>query len=474
MPGSPRLFGTDGMRGAFGQPPLERRIVEQVAYELVRGIAENGPDTPFVIAGGDTRESTDEIARWVASGVRAAGGTLRWAGVIPTPGVAWLVRELAADAGVAISASHNPHPDNGVKILSAEGIKLEDDRERELEARVAASSHRAMAALDTKALTCDTSLREAYAEHLVSRLVGDRTESGKPQGTPLNGLRVGLDAGNGAATPLAAAIFRKLGATVRAIGDQPDGRNVNAHCGSTAPEQISRLVLEHALDLGFAFDGDADRVIACDEQGTVRDGDDLLLLWARHLRRAGLLEPPSIVATSMSNLGLDRALGAEGITVVRCDVGDRQVVETLRARGLLLGGEPSGHLVHLGLATTGDGLLTALEVASIVRKAGERSGERSGQPASRLFAGFERFPQLLRNVRVRAKPPLASVSGLGELVADVERRLGGEGRLVLRYSGTEPLVRIMIEAREAAQVHALAQELAAFLEARLGLETAVV
>ena len=251
-----------------------------------------------------------------------------------------------------------------------------------------------------------------------------------------------------------------------AIGDRPDGRNVNAHCGSTAPEQISRLVLEHGLDIGFAFDGDADRVIASDEQGTVRDGDDLLLLWARHLRRAGLLEPPSIVATSMSNLGLDRALGADGISVVRCDVGDRQVVETLRARGLLLGGEPSGHLVHLGLATTGDGLLTALEVASIVR--------RSGEPASRLFAGFERFPQLLRNVRVRAKPPLASVSGLGELVADVERRLGGEGRLVLRYSGTEPLVRIMIEAREAAQVHALSQELAAFLEARLGLETAVV
>jgi phosphoglucosamine mutase len=469
VPGSARLFGTDGMRGAFGHPPLERRVVEQVAYELVRSIAENGHDNPVVIAGGDTRESTDEIARWVASGVREAGGTLRWAGVIPTPGVAWLVRQLAADAGVVISASHNPHPDNGVKILSAEGIKLHDDRERELEARVAASAHPATSALDADGVGCDASLLEAYAEHLVSRLVGDRTGSGPPS-KPFTGLRVGLDAGNGAATPLAAVLFRRLGATVCAIGDQPDGRNVNAHCGSTAPEQIARLVLEHGLHLGFAFDGDADRVIASDEQGTVRDGDDLLLLWARHLRGAGLLEPPSIVATSMSNLGLDRALGAEGITVVRCDVGDRQVVETLRARGLLLGGEPSGHLVHLGLATTGDGLLTALEVASIVW----RSSELSGEPASRLFSGFERFPQLLRNVRVRAKPPLSSVSGLGELVADVERRLGGEGRLVLRYSGTEPLVRIMIEAREAAQVHALSQELAAFLEARLGLETAVV
>jgi phosphoglucosamine mutase len=457
---APRLFGTDGMRGAFGEAPLDRTVVERLAYELTRGLAATGAVPPSVVAGGDTRESTEEIARWVAAGVRAAGGEMRWAGVVPTPGVAWLVRHLGADAGVVISASHNPHPDNGVKILSADGFKLGDQEERELEARVASSRHAPGASLPADGPAYDSRLRAAYAEELLARV------DGAAHGAPLAGLRVGLDAGNGAATPLAAALFGRLGAMVCAVGDQPDGRNVNAGCGSTAPEVISRLVRERKLDLGFAFDGDADRVVACDEAGTVRDGDDLLFAWARDLRQAGLLEPPAIVATSMSNLGLDRALRADGIEVVRCDVGDRQVVETLRARGLLLGGEPSGHLVHLGLATTGDGLLTALEVAAIVR--------RSGTAASRLFAGFERFPQVLRNVRVRAKPPLEGVAGLSVLVAEVERKLGGEGRLVLRYSGTEPLVRVMIEGRSAAEIQDLAEELAGFFEARLGVETALV
>jgi phosphoglucosamine mutase len=454
----PKLFGTDGIRGAFGQPPLERATIERVAYELVRGLRARTSDrAPVVVAGGDTRESTDAIASWVAAGVQDGGGELRWGGVVPTPGVAWLVRHLGADAGVVISASHNPHPDNGVKILSADGFKLADDVERELEARVARSPYSPRGAAAGPAPLVDSGLRDAYAGELLTRAGGDGGA-----GRPLAGLRVGLDAGNGAATPLAALLFERLGASTVTVGDRPNGRNVNADCGSTAPEHLARLVRARGLDLGFAFDGDADRVIACDETGTVRDGDDLLFLWGRHLASQGALSPAAVVATSMSNLGLDRALAAHSIEVVRCDVGDRQVVETLRARGLLLGGEPSGHLVHLGLSTTGDGLLTALQVAAIVR--------RSGGPASRLFGGFERYPQVLRNVRVRAKPPLASVEGLDALVASTERRLGGEGRLVLRYSGTEPLVRVMIEGRDAATIDHLAGELTTLLARVLGAE----
>jgi phosphoglucosamine mutase len=388
--------------------------------------------------------------------VRAGGGELRWAGVVPTPGVAWLVRHLSADAGVVISASHNPHPDNGVKILSADGFKLGDDAERKLEERVARSQHEPSSA-PAPGLSFDSGLREAYAGALLALAGADDAAA-----RPLVGLRVGLDAGNGAATPLATLLFERLGAATVTVGDRPDGRNVNADCGSTAPQHLARLVRARGLDLGFAFDGDADRVIACDETATIRNGDDLLYLWARHLAGEGLLTPAAVVATSMSNLGLDRALRAQAIEVVRCDVGDRQVVETLRARGLQLGGEPSGHLVHLGLATTGDGLLTALQIAAIVR--------RSGGPASRLFGGFERYPQVLLNVRVRAKPPLASVEGLGALVAETERRLGREGRLVLRYSGTEPLVRVMIEGQDATVIDQLAGELVAFLALRLGVE----
>jgi phosphoglucosamine mutase len=460
-----RLFGTDGIRGCFGHHPLERAVIEQVAYELTRGLSAPNGRKPLVVAGGDTRESTEEIARWIATGVRAGGGVVRWAGVIPTPGVAWLVRHLSADAGVVISASHNPHPDNGVKILSADGFKLGDESERQIEAGVRGSRH--SSALDAnacEALAVEEELLEAYAAELLSR--SPEGGSSTDPSLALRGLRVGLDAGNGAATPLAARVFEQLGASVVIVGDRPDGRNVNAGCGSTSPENLARLVREQGLDIGFAFDGDADRVIACDDQGTVRDGDDLLYIWARHLERAGLLAPAAVVATSMSNLGLEHALRRDGIEVVRCDVGDRQVVETLRGRGLILGGEPSGHLVHLGLATTGDGLLTALQVAGIVR--------RAAVPASRLFDGFERFPQVLRNVRVTAKPAFAALDGLSELVASVEHRLGAEGRLVLRYSGTEPLVRVMIEGQDADTIDRLAGELTEFFEQRLGIETAHV
>ena len=280
-----------------------------------------------------------------------------------------------------------------------------------------------------------------------------------PTGKPLAGMRLVLDAANGAASSLAGEIFTELGADAEVIHGAPDGRNINRECGSTHPESLASRVLSAGADLGFAFDGDADRTILVDPQGQVHDGDAMLFLWALDLARRGELDPAAIVATSMSNLGLERALAPHGIAVVRCDVGDRAVVEALREGGLVLGGEQSGHLVCLSASTTGDGLLTALTMARLV-------AER-GQPVAALLAGFRRYPQLLRNLRVTRKRPFESLPKVVEARRSVESRLGTEGRLVLRYSGTEPLARIMIEGPDQAIIESLAGELEAALVAEL-------
>jgi phosphoglucosamine mutase len=448
-----RLFGTDGIRGAFGRPPLDRETVQRVAWEVGRSATERAPAEPHILLGGDTRDSTVPIAEWVAAALAAAGARPRWLGVLPTPGVAFLVRELGAAGGIVISASHNPHPDNGIKVLDAAGFKLSVEAERALERRIAAA---AVPALEASSLEADPEPSRRYATALAQAAregLGDR---------PFSGLRIALDAGNGAAAPLAADLFRALGAEVPVcLGDRPDGTNVNQGCGSTAPEELARRVVEAGCDLGFAFDGDADRVVMVDDRGAVRDGDEILFLWARDLHRRGRLTPPAVVATTMSNLGLDRALAREGIAVRRCDVGDREVVDALRRDGLVLGGESSGHIVHLGLSTTGDGLLTALGVARIA--------VRAGRPLSEQLAGFERFPQVLRNVRVRHKPPLESIAPVQRAVRDIELRLGADGRLLLRYSGTEPLARIMIEGPDPGAVTAWSEELAAVLEREIGV-----
>ncbi|HVS66010.1 MAG TPA: phosphoglucosamine mutase [Thermoanaerobaculia bacterium] len=451
----PRLFGTDGIRGAFNEPPLDRDTVQRVAWEIGRRAVQDAAAVggARVVVGGDTRDSTSELATWVVGALQAAGADAVWLGVIPTPGVAFAVRELEAAAGVVISASHNPHPDNGIKILDSSGFKLGVTVERELEARVAAGAKRELspAVLSTVAEPIDryaASLAAAAREGLGAR--------------PLEGLRIALDTGNGAATFLAPPLMAELGAVVPVqLGADPDGTNVNLGCGSTAPEELARQVVAAGCDVGFAFDGDADRVVMIDDTGAVRDGDEILFVWARDLLERGLLEPPEVVATTMSNLGLARALRGVGITLHRCDVGDREVVEALRTRGLMLGGESSGHVVHLGLSSTGDGLLTALSVARIVAT--------GGRSVSDLLGGFERFPQVLRNVRVRHKPAFETLAPVERAARDIGQRLGDEGRLVLRYSGTEPLARIMIEGPDSDSVMAWSEELAAVIEREIGL-----
>ncbi len=444
-----RLFGTDGVRGRFGEPPLIEGTVTALGASLGRFLAERGqPRT--VVVGGDTRESTPEIARWLAAGLAATGARVLAAGVLPTPGIAWLTRELGAGAGLAVSASHNPHPDNGIKLLSPNGAKWSDDDEAEIERRMAEP---APAAPATAALgAVDPALAARYLDHLAA------TVAGGPH--PLAGLRVVLDAGNGAASPHAAPLFERLGATVILLGAAPDGKNVNLRCGSTDPAAMAAVVLATGADLGAAFDGDADRAILADERGRVRDGDAILYLWARDLAARGELAPKVIVATTMSNLGLERALARDGIGLVRCPVGDRYVAETLRREGLRLGGEQSGHILDLKLSETGDGLLTALHLAAIVA--------RTCRPLSELLAGFARFPQILENVRVGRKIDFAALPRVTAAARAVEERLGADGRLVLRYSGTEPLARIMLEGPDQATIEAMAGEIADALRAELG------
>ena len=448
----PRLFGTDGIRARFNEPPLDRETVTALAVQLAATLRESGNGAaPRVVLGGDTRESTPEICRWLAAGLAAGGVDVRYAGVVPTPGVAWLVRHLGAAAGVVVSASHNPYPDNGVKLIDPAGFKWSDEDELRLERRLRASPASAVPDLPAAQPRAEPELRELYLRHLAATLPGER---------PLAGLRVVLDAGNGAASTYAGELFGRLGADAELLHAEPDGRNVNLKCGSTAPEEMAARVVAAGADLGAAFDGDADRCILADETGTVRDGDAILYLWATGLHRDGRLQPPQIVATSMSNLGLERALAPEGIGLVRCAVGDRYVVEAMQREGILLGGEQSGHIVQSQLASTGDGLLTAIQMA-FLRQAAQR-------PLSAMLAGFRRYPQILLNVRVAKKVDFQALPGVTAQARAVEERLGRDGRLVLRYSGTEPLARIMIEGPEQRMIDDLAEELAVAIRRELG------
>jgi phosphoglucosamine mutase len=453
---STRLFGTDGVRGHFGEPPLDRPTVTALAVHLGAILREQRPAEsapPRVVLGGDTRESTPEICRWLAAGLAASGVEVCYAGVIPTPGVAFLARQTGADAGVVVSASHNPYPDNGIKLLDPQGTKWSDEAEAALERRLRTRPEVGEVAADRQP-DADPAMRESYLAHLAA------TVSTVPGELPLAGLRVVLDTGNGAASGYAAELFARLGAGVTSLHAAPDGRNVNAGCGSTAPGEMAARVVAAGADLGAAFDGDADRCILADEQGVVRDGDAILYLWATGLHRQGALDPPRIVATSMSNLGLERALAAEGIGLVRCAVGDRYVVEAMRREGIRLGGEQSGHIVESRLTSTGDGLLTAVQMALLRR--------RDGRPLSAMLAPFRRYPQVLLNVRVKRKAAFETLPEVAAAARSVEERLGADGRLVLRYSGTEPLARIMIEGPGQEVIDALAEEIAVAIRGELG------
>lgn len=445
------------MRAAFGTPPLDRSTVQAVGYWFARlGMPPAPPASsrPLLILGGDTRDSRAEITAWLAAAARAAGAKVRSAGIVPTPAVALLVTELGAMGGIVVSASHNPGTDNGVKLIGPDGFKVSPSVERTIEDRLAKSEDGGGASSQPRSLDGpreEAALANRYLDHLRASLPGDR---------PLEGLRVAVDAANGAAAPHAGRLFRSLGADCRVTCDSPDGRNINRDCGSTCINRIAAFTRETGSDLGAALDGDADRAILCDHLGGICDGDILLYVWASHLADRNLLPGRRIVATTMSNMGLDRALERRGIDVLRCGIGDREVAAAMRREGIRLGGEQSGHLLDLNLGTTGDGLLTAAAVAGIVSS--------SGRSLADLASGFRRFPQTLRSVAVGEKPPLETVPGLSDAVGAAERELGVSGRVLLRYSGTEPLARVMIEGPDQQQIEVLCRRIAQVIEAELG------
>ena len=413
----PRLFGTDGIRGRFGEPPLDENTVRRLGCALAVRLSSNAAATgraARVVLGGDTRYSTPEIAGWLHEELTAGGVHVEYLGTVPTPAVADVARRLPADCGIAVSASHNPAPDNGIKLIDHLGFKWPAAAEAELEQLMELKTPRRRAAEKTSVEPEPNPVAVATWFSDLKNSLGS---------TRLDGLQVVADAGHGAASPFVEDLFRQAGAEIEVHNRQPDGYNINHGCGSTHPEVVSGLVAESSADLGLTFDGDADRCLIADRAGD-RDGDAILYLWATDLHRRGELPGNAVVATTMSNLGLEVALRRQGIDLVRCDVGDRHVVSTLKERGLALGGEQSGHIVHLGLSTSGDGLLTGLQVARIMAS--------SGRSLADLLLDFHRLPQLLLNVPVAHKPDLDSLPRVVESQRDIERTLGDRGRLVLR------------------------------------------
>ena len=447
-----QLFGTDGIRGIPGKHPLDDVTLERVGFALGQHVlsqarAQGGPSR--VLIGRDTRESGPHISERIARGLSAAGAEPVSAGVLTTPGVAWLVSREGFAAGVVISASHNPYHDNGVKLISSSGMKFPDAVEAQIETLILAAS----SATPAPPALCRDAGKKLHDDYLAGL-----RQSVVP-GARLGGMKIVLDCANGAASDLAPELFRSLGASVIAIHNTPDGRNINAGCGSLHPAIMQQCVLESGSALGVAFDGDADRALFAGASGKLVDGDGVLLAAGRYLKSTGRLKGDVIVGTTMANLGLERALERAGLKLARTAVGDRYVLEEMQRIGANLGGEQSGHILFLDDATTGDGMLTALKMASIVSIAG---------PLDALVADLKIFPQKIVNVPVKSKPPLESLPEVSRLLKEAEVALGNSGRIVLRYSGTERLARIMVEAEREDDVRRWTEALATALCTAIG------
>jgi phosphoglucosamine mutase len=434
-----RLFGTDGVRGKAGESPLDRATVRRLGAALARALRE-GDGTVRFLAGRDTRESGGWIERELAFGIRSQHGILTSAGVIPTPAIAYLTPRMAYTAGVVISASHNPFDDNGIKVFSGAGEKFTEALEQRVEAIVADASW-AVPAGDAGPVE-EIDYRDAYVGHLLEIL---------PPALRRTELRVVIDCANGATTTVAPRVFDELGVDVRCIGGAPDGRNINLRCGSTAPEGLAQAVVSGQYDLGIAYDGDGDRAILVDAQGRIVDGDAVMLMCAKQMKAEGRLKGDAIVATVMSNIGLEIALREGGIGLVRCQVGDKYVMEEMVRRGLVLGGEQSGHVIISDYLFTGDGLATSLNVL--------RTMAASGRPLADLASDLMTYPQVLMNLRVQQKVDLTMIPEIAAVIARVEQHLAGHGRLLVRYSGTEPLLRVMLEGRDESEIRTLGQEI---------------
>jgi len=449
-----QLFGTDGIRGLPGKYPLDDATLFRVGVALGEYIADHrdAAKSPRVLIGMDTRESGPEIASRIAQGLRVGGIEPVSAGIVTTPGVAWLVHDEDFAAGVVISASHNPYHDNGVKLISGNGMKFPDAAEAQIEMRILAAQtgNSPVPELVPGSLPATTSLHVDYLSALRGKIFS---------GAKLAGMKIVLDCANGAASTLAPELFRELGAEVITISANPDGRNINDHCGSLYPQKMQEKTVTFGADLGVAFDGDADRAVFSTSSGRYVDGDAVLFAAGRFMNKTKRLKGDTIVGTSMSNLGLERALERDGLKLARVPVGDRYVLEEMLRIGANLGGEQSGHIIFLDDSTTGDGMLTAVKMASLVSIAGK---------LDTLLHDLKVYPQKIVNVRVRSKPPLDSLPLVASALASAEKNLGSSGRVVVRYSGTEQLARVMVEAERAEDVERFSNSIASALESSVG------
>lgn len=442
------LFGTDGIRGVAGEYPLDPQTIYAFG-EALGSDATAAQASPEILIGSDTRESGQWIAELVAGGLQSRGVRVRFAGVITTPGVAYLTRTGPFLAGVMISASHNPYQDNGIKVFGHSGFKLPDAEEHAIEQEIFRLRAQGTAPSPFK-LSIDEGLDRQYLEYLASTVA-----------VRFDGLRLLIDCGHGAAYRLAPELFRRLGATVGVLCAEPNGRNINLNCGALHLENLRDAVLAQGADAGVAFDGDADRAIFVARSGKIVDGDAVLLASARSLKAAGRLSGNLVVATVMSNLGLEKALEREGIRLVRTPVGDKYVLEEMVRLDAAIGGEQSGHVIFRQYATTGDGLLTAVRVLEISRQAAAGLDE--------LTADFRVYPQKLVNVRVKHKKALTEVPAVAQEIRKVEEELAGSGRVLVRFSGTEPLARVMVEGPEMSGVEAYTARIADAIRREMGV-----
>ena len=467
VPGRRRLFGTDGIRGIANQEPMTSETSLRLGRAIAHVVGDDGAGKRArgapgrkrthrrrILVGKDTRLSGYMFETALASGICSMGADVLLVGPLPTPGVAFLTRSMRADAGVVISASHNPYQDNGIKFFSSDGFKLPDEWERRMEAMVwngDYDAHRPAATEIGKAYRIDDALGRTIAF----------LKSTFPSHLTLEGLKIVVDCANGAGYRVAPEVLAELGAEVIPVAVEPDGTNINLDCGSVYPEKAREALREHGADLAVCLDGDADRALFIDEQGELVDGDEVLALCAVEMKCAGRLPTGTVVATVMSNMGLDIALREHGIDVLRTDIGDRYVVEAMRRDGHNLGGEQSGHLVFLDHNTTGDGCLTALQVLAVMT-------ERE-KPLGELRRTMGKLPQVIVNVPVREKRPLSELARVRDRIAESEHLLDGRGRVLVRYSGTEPLARVMLEGESGDEIRRLAQGIADAIQADLGV-----
>lgn len=445
------LFGTDGIRGVANTPPMTAEMALSVGRAI--GLTAAGGLPANILIGRDTRISGDMLEAALTAGICSVGGNVLVAGVLPTPGIAFLARDLRMDAGVVISASHNPYEDNGIKVFRGDGFKLSDEEEAALERLIRSDepAERSRQVRDMGRCRRVDYPESRYVDFLVSTLR-------RPQ--QLKNLRVVLDCANGATSRVALLLFDRLRVRFEAIHHSPDGRNINQNCGSQHPEEVTDRVRASKADIGLAFDGDGDRLIAVDETGAPVSGDRILAICARHLRERGRLANDTVVSTVMSNIGLKIALREMGVHHRVTDVGDRYVMEEMRASGAILGGEDSGHMILLDRHTTGDGLVTALALLEVM-------GD-TGRPLSDLARVMTVYPQILMNVPVASRPDISTIPAIRESIEEVERRLGDRGRVLVRYSGTQPLCRVMVEGPDEAETRSACEEIVAMVRREIG------